>query len=397
MYLYTGTAFPSFPYPPYDIQLSFMQALYSSLDKGGVGLFESPTGTGKTLSLICASLTWLEDVRKREGEEAAAAAAAAKAGNGDGVDVDIPDWMANFATQQEEQRKKQDEEDRAKRIAKAKTRLIPKPLPGKKSETPSTAHPIISGADGGSSNDLDGEFLLDEVDDTEDDSGTLLFGKKKRSLSALSSFLSDSDSDAEDDVLPFGEADEPEIPKKTQIIFCSRTYSQLTQFVGELHRTPFADSMSLVSLGSRRALCINDDVLKLKAPGLINERCLDLQKPASSRKKVLDGGDGKGKKASSGKCPFLAAGSKSADSTRDMILAQPIDIETLSALGRKRSVCPYYASRRATPEADIILAPYSTLLVEDTRQALGLRIEGNVIIIDEGHNLGKKNSHNVFS
>ena len=111
-----------------------MQALYSSLDKGGVGLFESPTGTGKTLSLICASLTWLEDVRKREAEEAAAAA---KAGNGDGVDVDIPDWMANFATQQEEQRKKQDEEDRAKRIAKAKTRLIPKPLPGKKSDAPS--------------------------------------------------------------------------------------------------------------------------------------------------------------------------------------------------------------------------------------------------------------------
>jgi hypothetical protein len=35
-------------------------------------------------------------------------------------------------------------------------------------------------------------------------------------------------------------------------IFASRTHSQLSQFVGELHRTPFADEMSLVALGSRK-------------------------------------------------------------------------------------------------------------------------------------------------
>lgn len=51
-------------------------------------------------------------------------------------------------------------------------------------------------------------------------------------------------------------------------------------------------------------------------------------------------------------------------------------------------MCPYYAARRALPEADIILAPYSCLLVADTRRALGLRLEGNVVIVDEGHNLG---------
>jgi Rad3-related DNA helicase len=51
-------------------------------------------------------------------------------------------------------------------------------------------------------------------------------------------------------------------------------------------------------------------------------------------------------------------------------------------------VCPYYAARRAVPEADVVLAPYSCLLVAETRAALGLRLEGNVIIVDEGHNLG---------
>lgn len=34
-----------FPYQPYNIQEQFMQALYSALDQGKVGIFESPTGT----------------------------------------------------------------------------------------------------------------------------------------------------------------------------------------------------------------------------------------------------------------------------------------------------------------------------------------------------------------
>lgn len=39
------TEFPGFPYStPYSIQLDFMRALYAALEKGGVALFESPTG-----------------------------------------------------------------------------------------------------------------------------------------------------------------------------------------------------------------------------------------------------------------------------------------------------------------------------------------------------------------
>lgn len=32
------------PYSPYDIQLQFMRALYTCLENGKVGIFESPTG-----------------------------------------------------------------------------------------------------------------------------------------------------------------------------------------------------------------------------------------------------------------------------------------------------------------------------------------------------------------
>lgn len=32
------------PYSPYDIQLNFMRALYTCIEEGKVGIFESPTG-----------------------------------------------------------------------------------------------------------------------------------------------------------------------------------------------------------------------------------------------------------------------------------------------------------------------------------------------------------------
>lgn len=54
------------PYSPYDIQQEFMKELYACIEEGNVGIFESPTGTGKSLSLICAALTWLRDNERRE-------------------------------------------------------------------------------------------------------------------------------------------------------------------------------------------------------------------------------------------------------------------------------------------------------------------------------------------
>lgn len=50
-----------FPFQPYSIQDQFMRALYSVVEHRKIGIFESPTGTGKTLSLMCSALKWLGD------------------------------------------------------------------------------------------------------------------------------------------------------------------------------------------------------------------------------------------------------------------------------------------------------------------------------------------------
>ncbi|GMF90765.1 unnamed protein product [[Candida] boidinii] len=44
-----------------------MKSIYDTIDNGyKLGLFESPTGTGKTLSIICSTMTWLRIQRQKE-------------------------------------------------------------------------------------------------------------------------------------------------------------------------------------------------------------------------------------------------------------------------------------------------------------------------------------------
>lgn len=49
----------TFPFEPYDLQKDYMEKVIECLQTQSNGVLESPTGTGKTLSLLCASLAWL--------------------------------------------------------------------------------------------------------------------------------------------------------------------------------------------------------------------------------------------------------------------------------------------------------------------------------------------------
>ena len=147
---------------------------------------------------------------------------------------------------------------------------------------------------------------------------------------------------SDDDLLP---ADE------LKIFYCSRTHSQLTQFVQELRRVNFpgpswaeketissiTDSEGKIQikhlpLGSRKNLCINPKVSNLGSAQSINERCLELQQPETPKDQ---------------KCPLLPSGETEllVNEFRDYTLANIRDIEDLGSLGKKIGICPYYASR----------------------------------------------------
>lgn len=128
-----------------------------------------------------------------------------------------------------------------------------------------------------------------------------------------------------------------------KIIYAARTHSQLSQFIGEIKRTKWGKSIRVITLGSRKLLCGNKEVLgstSYRSETRITEDCLDLQKGLSSSSNKT-----KRKRASDNKgCPLLS--SKDAISTLAVhMLAQPSDIEDLANLGASSHCCSYYASR----------------------------------------------------
>lgn len=127
-----------------------------------------------------------------------------------------------------------------------------------------------------------------------------------------------------------------------------------------------------IPLSSRQRLCINHKVSKLGSLAAINDRCAELQKPKS--------GD---------RCDFIPKEDNLAQTHqfRDTALATLPDIEDLFNLGKTLAVCPYYASRTAIPGAEIVTLPYPLLLQQSAREALGIELKGNVVIIDEAHNI----------
>ncbi|XP_076427526.1 regulator of telomere elongation helicase 1 isoform X9 [Peromyscus maniculatus bairdii] len=52
-----------FPFQPYQCQQEYMIKVLECLQKGVNGILESPTGTGKTLCLLCTTLAWREHLR----------------------------------------------------------------------------------------------------------------------------------------------------------------------------------------------------------------------------------------------------------------------------------------------------------------------------------------------
>ena len=88
-----------------------MRALFETLEAGQFGIFESPTGTGKSLSLICGALTWFLQREKRRIEELEEIIA-----KKDDEEADDDDWFSAAV-------KKKDDNDEKSKAKKELTAL----------------------------------------------------------------------------------------------------------------------------------------------------------------------------------------------------------------------------------------------------------------------------------
>jgi chromosome transmission fidelity protein 1 len=289
---------------------------------------------------------------------------------------DEPDWMVDHMLRRKREEIVQRWQDREARLAKI--RAMEKEVEERGSKRRRVGEAAFK-----QKRDVDeeAEFLLDDWHDDDGvdaDDPLSMFSKETRALMEKAGVAFSRNRDEE--------TDEPE---EIKIFYTSRTHSQLSQFIAELRRPSFPSSVPVmesdaqtddttkegvkhIPLSSRQRLCINPAVSRLGSLSAINDRCAELQQP-----KIKE------------KCPFVpnADNLTNTHRFRDTALATLPDIEDMYHIGKALQVCPYYASRTAIPGAEIITLPYPLLLQQSARDALGINLKGNVVIIDEAHNI----------
>eukprot|EP00903_Cladosiphon_okamuranus_P010493 g9925.t1 len=502
-----------FPFEPYDVQKQLMQKIYSTIDKAGIGIFESPTGTGKSLSVICSALQWLKDVEAKDVDANATldddrdasatkenASGVEKSDNNDDDDDDgdssMPSWLKDLTRQ----KSANDKEAKAKRIQGRRRDLERRLAAIRKQQEHEKAnlsrvhgvHHRHGGGGGGGGNTAgmtrDGRKWSSRTSFLAGNGGggqAAGVGRKRprpsQSSSSSSPFFSRQHSKAaadgptgsagvgdgvgEDDFLVAeydsgkegggggggsdrgressdeegdaggrqGKEEEEEEEWADlglrQILYVSRTHSQTSQFVNEVKKTAFAQGVRCASLGSRRTLCGNEKVASLKTDDKMRDACLDLQKNKMNKKEDKDKDKDKNKdkdkpKYKNGRqitkkkqkkvegggmakedekdvdeedeqqheeqdtgdgCPLLAA-----QGQREFpyqALATVRDIEELAELGKQAGTCAYYGARKAAALAQLVVMPYAALLSREARAAMGVRLDGAVVVVDEAHNI----------
>lgn len=234
------------------------------------------------------------------------------------------------------------------------------------------------------------EFVLDDYEsDNEKSTGATTFNELGLSK-ATQDLMKKLGMGPRDD-----ENQEEAILEGPKVFYCSRTHSQLSQFANELRKIklpPIVDVeegngqlqtsqddvgeelLKHLTMGSRKNLCINPKVNKLTSMTAINEKCMDLQKSGTSKEN---------------KCPYIPNKDNETmvHKFRDHAISKIRDIEDLGNLGKELGICPYYASRAAIPESEIITLPYPLLLQQSAREALNVVLQDHVVVIDEAHNL----------
>uniref|UniRef100_A0A8R1HMI6 DNA 5'-3' helicase n=2 Tax=Caenorhabditis japonica TaxID=281687 RepID=A0A8R1HMI6_CAEJA len=359
----------SFPFPPYDIQLCLMREIRDCIEHRKVGIFESPTGTGKSLSVLCSTMTWLEEEEQRIDRDLEQKLRATrrkiedcdKETEEDWVEVEKKKMVARkeedeFIEQIEERKRLKD------RIEQAKNGVVGV---SRKRKTPATKDFKLE--------DDEDEEPKDELAPSEEYHSD----GEARSTRATTSEFSDDDEEEKEKPL-----------KCLKIFYASRTHSQLEQLVEELAKTRFRPRV--VTCASRGTLCVNEDVKKLKLNHLINEKCMELRKKESGdggkKLKTEEGAAKTKKKTCKTTCEFYNC-TQIEDVVNGVLANKLTTTLQVTKQGKIQQGCPYFATRKAVPQCQLVLLPYQVLLHDGTRQAWGIDLKDNVVILDEAHNV----------
>lgn len=432
------------PYVPYDIQEQLMESLYDGALQGGkkVALVESPTGTGKTLSLICATVTWLRDNKSHLLQEPTDKRDVEQHQDNDDSDSDSdfsgfsdssdePEWvlegvrsaaqretldlLAEYerfldtlappaatatATTAAPPRKYNSRassgkytSQRGNRNSSGRITLEPPQNSTQKRANDASARASASRpkrVDVGSDTVIADADLLPAEPAATDPAG-LATGDTSAAISKLGSevrdLLAKLHTKERETHNRLGETPQDKFhdasPNPVKIYFASRTHSQLSQFAQQLNLPKFPSSFDPQVVPLER--------IKFLPLGSKKQLCIE---PSVKRWGTLEAINDAcyDLRHSKDGCPFYRNSPqwhKSDDTVafRDNMYREVHDIEDLVPLGESLKVCPYYASRDALVGAEIVSLPYQYLLSDSARESLGIDLHGAIVIVDEAHNL----------
>lgn len=396
----------SFPHTPYRAQVALMHAVVTAVKNKGNALVESPTGTGKSLALLCSSLA-VQQYLAKEHENCQLIGIDARREakrNGQAMNAVKKEANAHFeatgnVTASEHKKHKGSSTGlTTQRKTSSDTGTEPAGEShdgqrvaqrdgndGKKKKKEEEKEEVVMHYSNNAIVDSDDDDFQPVRHRLPDVSWQNPVHKQRKRSSAdrpeevpENAFMLHARRDApldqaedEDDEQQHdpdakadgSDSDEPNKgDRKTipRIFFGTRTHTQVTQVIRELRKTVYRPPLCI--LASRREYCVNEPVQKQAGR---DDACKRLVAEQA--------------------CVWYQSAAQLATHTE--LQESAWDIEELTTLGRRIHGCPYYASHDLYQQAKLILCPYSFLVDPIVRAARGIDLKGDIIILDEAHNI----------
>lgn len=335
-----------------------MECIIKCLNERTNGLLESPTGSGKSLALLCSSLAWLEV----EKEKLRAFLLKKKIESLEADDRSL----YNAATMQV-------------KLSNGKLETVPKESLERSPYFADDTSPNSPVLNGGNRDEVDDVFSkgMDSLDATASNDSSL---KRERPVSnethspnanansdvpsPAAEVVADNEASSTKRLKEDGDEAATKAPKIPKIYFGSRTHKQLSQLVKELKSTNYRPTVAI--FGSREQYCIHPTVSRSNNK---NDDC----------SKLLDANN----------CQYFnnVHSLKNNPQLRRGGSMSVWDIEDLVTLGKRRGGCPYFASKSLAIEADIVFCPYNYIVDPVIRDAMEINLKDNIIVLDEAHNI----------
>ncbi|TNN01432.1 hypothetical protein fugu_010814 [Takifugu bimaculatus] len=401
-----------FPRKAYPSQLAMMNSIIRGLNTGQHCLLESPTGSGKSLALLCSTLGWqqaqyvkLQEGRNPVGEKgwtdkgfgdckkldgtnsscqcvchsrANVSASATAADTPAVVDLTVspckestlPPPAAAAGQRPSSEGTQAKKPSLASRLSQ-KLQVFRKAAPGEDDDFQPDRKRLRTPEQKSCKRQRleQGVIFIDDDQEPENVSPGPLSWTKSQKAGMASPCCAAGPCTQCSCASKDGAKDQNSNRRVPKIFFGTRTHKQITQVAHELRRTIYS-KVPMTILSSRDHTCVNPEV----APhSKRNELC----------KERLEAKDGRS-------CRYYHGVQKMGE----QYLLQQVhgvseawDIEDLVSLGKRLRSCSYFAARELMAEAVIIFCPYNYLLDPLIRESMDINLSGQILVLDEAHNI----------